>query len=225
VDWAPRRSSQGHTLYAPVVRFADGRGAVHQFRDSAASNPPAYRRGEAVAVLYDPRNPQIAMMAGWRSHITGGILATLGLFLRCWAASFCCTSCARGGRAAKRGKKSPCPLRRNACPVFTPAPDFPEKTMSTPQYPIAALLVLLATLAGSATAQQPAEKPAEQSAPAALDEHTREDIARHRAMAQAHAAAAQCLQDGTAHAQCQKQLQADCKGLALGKHCGMRHGH
>jgi len=98
------------------------------------------------------------------------------------------------------------------------------------QQKITPMLLCLTTLAGSATAQQPAQQtnqhPAQAAAPAtALNEHTREDIARHRAMAQAHQAAAQCLQSGTAHAQCQKQLQADCKGLALGKHCGMRHGH
>ena len=48
---------------------------------------------------------------------------------------------------------------------------------------------------------------------------------RHRAMAKAHEAAAQCLAAGRDHEQCQKQLQADCKGLALGKFCGMRHAH
>jgi len=80
----------------------------------------------------------------------------------------------------------------------------------------------LVALAGSARTQPLPEQP---SQPAALDAHTREDIARHRAIARAHEAAARCLQSGSAHAQCQKKLQADCKGLALGKHCGMRHGH
>lgn len=60
---------------------------------------------------------------------------------------------------------------------------------------------------------------------AEIDAHTRQDIDRHRAMARAHENAAQCLEKGTNHDACTKALQADCKGLALGKHCGMRHAH
>ena len=52
-----------------------------------------------------------------------------------------------------------------------------------------------------------------------------EDIARHRAMAEAHEAAAKCLESGKKPAQCTKELQTACKGLALGKYCGMKHAH
>ena len=58
-----------------------------------------------------------------------------------------------------------------------------------------------------------------------LDSHVLEDIARHRGMAHAHGEAAQCLEQGRDYASCQKQLQTSCKGLALGKNCGMRHSH
>lgn len=51
------------------------------------------------------------------------------------------------------------------------------------------------------------------------------DIQRHRAMAVAHEAAARCLESGKKHDDCQKELQAACKGLAIGKYCGMRHVH
>lgn len=54
---------------------------------------------------------------------------------------------------------------------------------------------------------------------------TQEDIARHRAMAAAHEAAAKCLESGKKHDHCQKELQTACKGLALGKSCGMKHSH
>ena len=57
------------------------------------------------------------------------------------------------------------------------------------------------------------------------DKDTKEDIARHRAMAAAHEAAAQCLKAGKGHDQCMKELQAACKGLAIGKYCGMKHAH
>jgi hypothetical protein len=54
---------------------------------------------------------------------------------------------------------------------------------------------------------------------------TQKDIARHRAMAAAHEAAAKCLESGKQHDQCQKELLAACKGLAIGKYCGMKHEH
>lgn len=58
-----------------------------------------------------------------------------------------------------------------------------------------------------------------------LSAHAKKDIERHRAMAAAHEAAARCLESGKDEDQCQKDLQAACRGLAIGKHCGMRHEH
>ena len=57
------------------------------------------------------------------------------------------------------------------------------------------------------------------------DKETKTDIARHRAMAAAHEAAAKCLESGKKEDVCQKELQAACKGLAIGKYCGMKHEH
>ena len=54
---------------------------------------------------------------------------------------------------------------------------------------------------------------------------TQEDVARHRAMAAAHEAAAKCLESGKKEEVCNKELQAACKGLAIGKYCGMKHVH
>lgn len=63
----------------------------------------------------------------------------------------------------------------------------------------------------------------------AADKHSAEDIKkdieRHRQMAAAHEGAARCLAAGQPVEQCQKALQAACKGLAIGKYCGMRHQH
>lgn len=62
-----------------------------------------------------------------------------------------------------------------------------------------------------------------------LAQHTKkeveQDISRHRAMAEAHEAAAKCLESGKKPDQCNKDLQTACKGLALGKYCGMKHVH
>ncbi len=54
---------------------------------------------------------------------------------------------------------------------------------------------------------------------------TKEDIQRHRAMAAAHEAAAKCLESGKKEDVCMKELLASCKGLAVGKYCGMKHAH
>ena len=54
---------------------------------------------------------------------------------------------------------------------------------------------------------------------------TKDDIARHRAIAAAHDGAAKCLEAGKKEDVCQKELQAACKGLAIGKYCGMKHAH
>lgn len=57
------------------------------------------------------------------------------------------------------------------------------------------------------------------------DKEIQEDIKRHRAMAAAHEGAARCLEAGKGEKVCLQELQAACKGLALGKYCGMRHAH
>ena len=44
-------------------------------------------------------------------------------------------------------------------------------------------------------------------------------------MAAAHEGAAKCLESGKKEDVCNKELQAACKGLAIGKYCGMRHEH
>ena len=57
------------------------------------------------------------------------------------------------------------------------------------------------------------------------DSHVKQDIAAHRTIAAAHEAAAKCLESGKTEKACQEQLAKDCKNLAIGKYCGMRHRH
>lgn len=78
-------------------------------------------------------------------------------------------------------------------------------------------LLALAMIALTATVSIAAEKP--------LDADTQQDIARHRAMAAAHEAAAQCLESGKKDEICEKELLQACKGLAIGRFCGMKHEH
>lgn len=57
------------------------------------------------------------------------------------------------------------------------------------------------------------------------DKERKEDVTRHRAMAKAHTDAAMCLESGKKQEDCEKTLQTACKGLAIGKICGMKHAH
>jgi hypothetical protein len=57
------------------------------------------------------------------------------------------------------------------------------------------------------------------------DKEIQQDIQRHRAIAGAHEAAAKCLETRRKPEQCMQDLQTACKGLAIGKYCGMKHGH
>lgn len=57
------------------------------------------------------------------------------------------------------------------------------------------------------------------------DKEEQEDAKRHRALAAVHEAAAKCLESGKGEKVCLEQLRKDCKGLGIGKYCGMRHKH
>ena len=76
-------------------------------------------------------------------------------------------------------------------------------------------VIVGSTCTGHTTPAPSASKP--------ISEHVKSDINRHRAMAQAHEAAARCLESGQGEEACMRALQASCKGLAIGKYCGMRH--
>jgi hypothetical protein len=53
----------------------------------------------------------------------------------------------------------------------------------------------------------------------------KEDAKRHRALAAVHEAAARCLESGKSEQDCQEKLKQDCKGLGIGKYCGLKHKH
>ena len=75
----------------------------------------------------------------------------------------------------------------------------------------------------AALAVQPAQA-AEKAKPHGAAE-AKKDIADHRAMAEAHLNAAKCFEAGKSEKECHGQLAKDCKGLAIGKYCGMKHSH
>jgi uncharacterized protein DUF3592 len=69
--------------YYPVVQFATRNGLGVQFRDKMGSNPPAYREGEAVDVLYFPAIPETSATIdrGVLNWLAPAILCVGGVFL------------------------------------------------------------------------------------------------------------------------------------------------
>jgi hypothetical protein len=69
--------------YYPVVQFPARNGVAVQFRDNMGSNPPAYREGEAVDVLYFPAVPESSATIdrGVLNWLAPGILCVGGVFL------------------------------------------------------------------------------------------------------------------------------------------------
>lgn len=57
VELASSTDSDGDTSWRPVVEFIDRDGEMHRFTGRVGSNPPSYREGERVDVLYDGWSP------------------------------------------------------------------------------------------------------------------------------------------------------------------------
>lgn len=87
---------------------------------------------------------------------------------------------------------------------------------------MAGMMIMAAVLAMPAAAADTRQDKAREAHGA---NEIKKDIANHRAMADAHLNAAKCLESGKSEKECQAQLAKDCKGLAIGKYCGMKHIH
>lgn len=72
--------SSGSTTWAPVVTFRTPDGQKHTFTSHSSNNPPAYRRGEQVGVLFEDGRPDSGVIDGWFS-LWGGItiVGSIGL--------------------------------------------------------------------------------------------------------------------------------------------------
>jgi uncharacterized protein DUF3592 len=69
-----RSSSSSSGTYQPVVEFTGAGGQHVEFTSAVGSNPPAYRVGAAVTVLYDPDRPTHARISSFLSLWFGSIL-------------------------------------------------------------------------------------------------------------------------------------------------------
>ena len=85
-------------------------------------------------------------------------------------------------------------------------------------------IVLLALASGLALPVMAQDKAKKGEKPHTAAE-VQKDIQDHLAMADAHTTAAKCLQGGKSEKECHAQLTKDCKGLGIGKLCGMKHKH
>jgi len=56
-----------------------------------------------------------------------------------------------------------------------------------------------------------------------LSQETLDDIAKHERIAAAHTEAAKCLRARKSDEVCEGALLQACKGVAIGKFCGMKH--
>ncbi len=74
------RTSGGErkTLFYPAVEFRTAAGDVIRFEHNTGSNPPAYRVGDAVDVLYNPQTPQDATIDSWDIWMPSMIVMGIG---------------------------------------------------------------------------------------------------------------------------------------------------
>ena len=79
-------------VYRPVIEFQTAEGRRIQFTSSHGSNPPTYRKGDRVEVLYDPKNPQESRLLSfgslWLFPVMsigiGSLLVLIGLGIWMW---------------------------------------------------------------------------------------------------------------------------------------------
>ena len=72
----------GGTFYRAVVRFKSRDGRDFTVDDWISEAPPPFRVGESVTVIYDPKEPDNAMIdRGWENYLAPAIPAAFGLLM------------------------------------------------------------------------------------------------------------------------------------------------
>lgn len=78
VSRTQRSDGERKTFFYPTVEFRTAAGDVIRFEHSTGSNPPAYRVGDAVDILYNPQTPQDAMIDSWDIWLPSMIVMGIG---------------------------------------------------------------------------------------------------------------------------------------------------
>jgi hypothetical protein len=74
------RSSSDGGGYAPVFGFTTIDGRYIEVEDKLESNPPQFREGEVLDILYDPQNPSHARVKKWMNlYFTPLLLGGMGV--------------------------------------------------------------------------------------------------------------------------------------------------
>ena len=74
------RDSDGGGGYAPVYTFRTMSGQVIEVADNISTNPPQFKEGQIIDVLYDPENPNKARINKWFNlYFVPMLLGFLGL--------------------------------------------------------------------------------------------------------------------------------------------------
>lgn len=68
------RHSGGDSTYRPVVSFRTAQGQAVTFVTSWGTNPPAYRKGDQVTVLYETAAPEAAQIESFLSFWLGTLI-------------------------------------------------------------------------------------------------------------------------------------------------------
>lgn len=71
------RSSDGSSYFYPVVEFRLPNGETQTLRSNVGSNPPTYRQGDAVTVLFDPQLPESARIQSFGSSLDRWIVSLI----------------------------------------------------------------------------------------------------------------------------------------------------
>jgi len=58
-------SKGSRSCWKPVIQFITSRGNKVKFSPNSCSNPPRYRRGDHVTILYEVDNPEFAKLNNW----------------------------------------------------------------------------------------------------------------------------------------------------------------
>ena len=80
-------SEGGCCTYVPVVEF-DAGGRAYSFEGDTASDPPAYRVGQRVPVIYEPSDPQTAQIDKWSERWLFPILIIPAMLLAALVINF-----------------------------------------------------------------------------------------------------------------------------------------
>jgi hypothetical protein len=67
-------SSKSSGTYVPVIDFTAPNGSRIHITGSSGSNPPAYSRGDKVKLLFDPENPEKAVIDSFGERKAGPLI-------------------------------------------------------------------------------------------------------------------------------------------------------